>query len=223
MNTMIHLGWLIPFLLLAPPKASPVPKSWNLTFHYGDPQRIRVSVPGHDKPQSYVYVLYTAVNDSGREVEFYPRFEVMTGSGKRLSSEVGVSPLVFEAVKKRHAKTHPFLQSQSEIIGRLLQTADQAKDGVAIWPDFSAISDKFTVYVSGLSGDFVEVPNPGYQPDKPETVQEKLAGGTTIPRVVNPRKFTLHRTLAIHYDLPGDAQTRSAAKPVRTGQEWVMR
>ena len=223
MNALIHLSLSIPFLLVAPPKASPVPKSWNLTFHFSDPQRINVVVPGHQQPQTHWYLLYTVVNDSGREVEFYPRFEFMAGTGQRFNNEIGVSPVVFEAIKKRHAKTHPFLQSQTEIIGRLLQSADQAKDGVAIWPDFSAISDKFTIYVSGLSGDSMLVPNPGYNPDQPQTVQEKLADGTTIPCVVNPRKFTLHRTLAIRYDLPGDARTRARAKPVRTGQEWVMR
>lgn len=223
MNGLIQACLSIPLLVSAPPLPSSVPKSWNLGFEYHDLQRISVALPGRDIPQSYVYLLYTVVNDSGGEVAFYPRFEVVTSTGKRLTSEVGVSPVVFEAVKKRHAKTHPFLQNQAAILGRLLQSADQAKDGVAIWPDFSAMSDKFTVYVAGLSGESMEVPNPGYRPDQPETVEERLADGTSIPYLANPRRFTLHRTLAIHYDLPGDARTRSQAKPVRTGQEWVMR
>jgi hypothetical protein len=223
MNELIQICMSIPWLALAPPQASPMPKSWNLAFEYSDPQRITVAVPGHDEPRTFWYLLYTVVNDSGRDVEFYPSFEIMTGSGMRLPSELGVSPVVITAIKKRHAKTHPFLQGQTEIIGRLLQTKDQAKDGVAVWPDFSASSSRFTVFVTGLSGESADIPNPGFQPDKPRTIDEKLADGTTIPRVVNPKVFTLHRTLAIHYDLPGDVQTRASATPVRTGQEWVMR
>ncbi|UCG33207.1 MAG: hypothetical protein JSU68_00970 [Phycisphaerales bacterium] len=223
MNTLIHLLVTTPFVFAGPPQAGPVSKSWNLEFQYADPQRITVGLPGRERPQTFWYLLYTVTNNSGQEVDFYPRFAILTGSGHELQSERGVSPLVFEAIKKRHAKTHPFLQKHSEIIGRLLQTPDQAKDGVAVWPEFSVLSSKFTIYVAGLSGDFVEVPNPGYKEDQPQRVEEKLADGITIPRVVNPRQFTLHRTLAIHYDLPGDAQTRTRAEPVRTGQEWVMR
>jgi len=223
MSQLIQLCVSVPFLALAPPQAGPMPKSWNLEFHYTDPQRIALAVPGSSEPRAYQYLLYTVVNESGRDLEFYPSFEIMTGTGARLPSELGVSPVVLAAIKKRHAETHPFLRGQTEIIGRLLQTADQAKDGVAVWPDFSANSSKFTVFVSGLSGESADIPNPGFQPDKPQTVDEKLADGTTIPRTVNPKMFTLHRTLAIHYDLPGDARTRGAAAPVRTGQEWVMR
>jgi hypothetical protein len=223
MNTITHLLIATPFILMAPPKAGPAVKTWSLKIQYTDPQRITVDLPDREGSQTFWYMLYTVTNETGRDVAFYPRFSILTGTGRELASEDGVSPLVFDAIKKRHAETHPFLQKQSEVIGRLLQTADYAKDGVAIWPDFSAMSNKFTVYVKGLSGDFVEIPNPGYDPDLPEKVEETLADGTTIPQIVNPRQFTLHRTLAIHYDLPGDVRTRRLAEPVRTSQEWVMR
>jgi hypothetical protein len=223
MSMLIHILLTTPFVLAGPPEAGPVSKSWTLEFQYTDPQRITVTLPGREAPQTFWYMLYTVTNNTGKEVDFYPRFTIVTGAGQELPSERGVSPLVFDAIKKQQVKTYPFLQKQSEIIGRLLQTADQAKDGVAIWPDFSAMASKFTVYVTGLSGDFEQIPNPGYKEDQPQEVEEKLADGTTIPRIVNPREFTLHRTLAIHYDLPGDVRTRSTAEPVRTGQEWIMR
>ena len=207
----------------AAPKPSPAPKSWNLTFYYEDPQRITVTLPGEQAPRTYWYLLYTVVNETGRDLDFYPDFHLMTATGRLIPSELGVNPAVFEQIKKRYARSRPFLQSRTQIIGRLRQTADHAEEGVAIWPDTVATTGKFTIYISGLSGESAEVPNPAFDPGRPQVVQEKLADGTTIPRAVNPRAFTLHRTLAIHYDLPGDARTRSAARPVRTGQEWVMR
>ena len=214
---------LIPGYVLAAPEPSPVPKGWNLTFHYQDPQRVEVELPGRSAPTTFWYQLYTVVNTSGQDVMFMPRFELMTSAGAIIPSEDGVSGRVFTAIRERHAKDRPLLQSPAQIVGRLLQGEDNARDGVAIWPDFSAKADKFTVYVAGLSEEASQVPNPAYRPGLPETVPQRLADGTTVPVVANPERFTLHRTLAIHYDLPGDVRTRSTAEPVRTGQEWVMR
>ena len=214
---------LVPGYVLAAPEPSPVPSGWNLTFHYQDPQRVEVSLPGRSAPTTFWYQLYTVVNTSGQDVMFMPRFELMTASGTIIPSEQGVSARVFAAICERHAKDRPLLQSPAQIIGRLLQGEDNARDGVAIWPDFSAKADKFTVYVAGLSQEARQVANPAYQSGLPETVPQRLADGTTVPAVANPRMFTLHRTLAMRYDLPGDVRTRAGAVPVRTGQEWVMR
>jgi hypothetical protein len=194
-----------------------------LTFYYEDPQRIDVQLPGQSGSTTYWYVLYKIVNNTGQEVEFLPRFEVMTEDGAIFGSEQKVPPQVFSAIQRRHSSDRPLLQPHIRIVGRILQGEDNARDGVAIWPDFSANSDKFTIYVSGLSQEAEQVRNPEYDSTQPENVDEQLPDGLTVPREVNPRYFTLHRTLAIRYDLPGDAQTRSAAKPIRTAQEWVMR
>lgn len=223
MNSMLSLCLLASLLAAGPPKPEIISASWDLHFDYQEIQRIAIDLPGKPGPRTYWYLLYTVTNDTGRDIDFYPSFEIMTNRGRRIPNEIGVSPAVFRAVKIRHAPTHPFLQDQTQIIGRLLQTADQAREGVAIWPDFSPGADKFTIFVRGLSGESTEVPNPGFDPAKPETVAEKLADGTTIPRKINPRKWSLHKTLAIRYDLPGDPRTRSGARPVRTAQEWVMR
>ncbi len=223
MNAAFGLFLSIALLLPAPPRPNTVPQSWDLLFNYDDIQRITVDLPNDGGKATYWYLIYTVTNDSGREVAFYPAFEVLTNRGRRIKSGLGVPPAAFVAIKNRHARSHPFLADYARILGTLRQSSDQAKDGVAIWPDFSAAADHFTVFVSGLSGESTEIPNPEFDPAEPETVNEKLADGTTIPRRVNPRMFSLHKTLAIDYDLPGDPSSRPMATPVRTGQKWVMR
>ena len=66
------------------------------------------------------------------------------------------------------------------------------------------------MYVAGLSGEIERLGNPVFNPDKPESAQ-------------NRRFYTLRKTLAIAYDLPGDPGTRGAAEPIRRGWDWVMR
>ncbi len=214
---------LMAVVALAAPEPKPVPSGWMLTFYYEDLQRIEVSAGGQSGTRTYWYLLYKVVNDSGQEVDFLPRFDVIAEDGAVYRSEQNVPGTVFAAIQRQHASDRPLLLPHARIVGRILQGEDNARDGVAIWPDFSTNSDKFTVYVSGLSQEATQVRNPTYDPDRPEQIEEPLADGLTVPREVNPRYFTLHRTLAIRYDLPGDAQTRAAARPIRTAQEWVMR
>ena len=67
-----------------------------------------------------------------------------------------------------------------------------------------------TVFIGGLSGEIVRVVN--------RTFDAKLAESKE-----NQRVFTLRKSLAISYDIPGDIHTRRRATPVRMKQEWVLR
>lgn len=202
---------------LAAPQPSVAPASWTLDFTYDDPQRIIVG------GRVYWYMLYTVANNTGMDVDFYPRFELMYGDTHVIRSGVGVPSSVFAAIKQRHAKTRPFLLSPTEIIGELRQSNGYARDGVAIWPQFDTTVNRFTIFVTGLSGEIAEVPNANYDRARPETKEIPLNDGTTVPEVVNPKFFTLHKTLAISYQVPGDATSRIDAPAVRRSQEWIMR
>jgi len=195
---------------LTAPKPAIAPVSWELKFRFEDPQRVSVLVPGKAEPVVYWYTLYTVENPGKREVEFYPRFELVTDTFKVVPSEIGVSPEAFRAVRRRAG--NPLLIAPHEIAGRLQRGEDRARHGVAIWPDFDPKAKAFTLYMGGLSGEVTRWKNPAFDADKPENPQNK-------------RWFILRKTLAIPYKLPGDQNTRTRAVPERItrDQKWVMR
>ncbi len=198
-------------------------RSWQLDFDFVDPQTITVKLPGADKPQTFWYMLYTVTNNTGREVPFLPRFELMTNTMRVLPGDPGVHPLVFAAIQKRHRPTHPLLVEPVKMMGRLLQGADNARSSVVIWPQFDIKANQFTVYVAGLSGEAKLLPNPDYKPGQPEYKTKTLPSGATVRVPVNLRYFTLRKTLALRYLLPGDLKTRDTAHAGRLGMEWIMR
>jgi hypothetical protein len=187
-----------------------VPQSWELEFEFHDPARIEVTLPGDGKPTVFWYQLYTVTNKTGRDVPFYPQFELITDTLQVVRGGDDVSLRVYDAVRERHRKLHPFMVEPLKVSGKLLQGEDNARTSVAIFRDFNPEASRFTVYIAGLSGEVVRVPNPVFDPSREKSDQ-------------NPQFFTLRKTLAIRYDIPGDLATRERAKPIRDGREWVMR
>lgn len=219
-------GMMIPGLTAtasAAPQPSIAPKSWQLEFEFEDPRRLVIQIPGEKQPRVYWYMLYSVTNNSGRDVQFLPRFEIVTDKLRVVQTDVTADPAVFDAIKKLHFRDRPFLQEPLEAMGKLLQGADNAKDSVAIWQDFSGDARQFTVFVGGLSGESVTLANPNYDPDKPEFVMKDLPGGAKVKVEVNPRRFVLYKTLSVAYRLPGDDEARQQAEPVRGKVEWLMR
>jgi len=208
---------------LAVPEPGEVPKNWELRFEYLDPQRIAVQLPGEDVPRTYWYVVYTVTNESGQAIQFLPSFELMTDTMKVYPSEIGVHPAVYEAIKKRHRKTHPFMTEPVRMIGRLLHGEDNARDSVAVWADFDPHASRFTVFGGGLSGETRQVRNPLHNASKPEVAMEEMPDGSTLETVVNPKHFTLRKTLVIRYEFPGAESTRDRSKPRGRPHTWIMR
>jgi hypothetical protein len=186
------------------------PTTWECKFRYQDPERVSVVIPGHKEPVLYWYMLYAIENPGRRDIDFYPKFELVTNTIKVVPSEVKVSPEAFQAIKRRANET--LLLPPEEIVGKLQRGADRTKHGVAIFRDFDPRATSFTIYASGLSGETKRVKNPGFDKSKPEGKE-------------NPRYLVLRKTLAIPYKFPGSVEARSQAMPERVidGQKWVMR
>ncbi len=192
----------------AVPKPSPVPMEWELGFKFQDIKRITVDIPGQGQ-QTYWYMIYTITNNTGKDVFYHPEISLVTNTLQVLKSQINVDPSVFRAIRKEYKTTYPWLEYPSKVIGKILQGKDNARDTVAIWPDFDKKASKFDVFVGGLSGEIMAVPNPMYKKNK------KL-----------PKNFVLQKTLQIHYSLPTDPLNRARTSPVRSGQpaiQWVMR
>lgn len=217
------------------PEPNPIPVSWELKFEPSSIQRINVTIDG--EARTFWYMLYTVVNQTGQDVDFHPEIvrvneiesevpaekaESAPDRAPRLTVDpaiVGVRSEVFQAIARRHRRTHPFLATPVSAISRLLQGRENALTSVAVFPDLDPRVSRFTIYFSGLSGEVVTRPNPMYRPD---SGGEKVNGhrpGKPQP----PRQFVLRKTLAIPYTLPGDERTRRAADPVLGRMEWVMR
>ena len=171
-----------------PPAVSPLERdprqparvaiSWELTFKHGNLERIVVPVDGKD--QTFWYMRFTIVNNSGRDILFTPNFEILAESGTATAALKIVPAAVFDKIKTVY--NNPLLLSPINIDGKLLQGEDNAKDGVAIFPDLDANSRNFALFVMGLSGETSEVVNP-----------------------LNKQPVILQKTLELDYNVPGQA------------------
>ncbi len=192
------------------PEPSIAPTSWELNFRYHDPQRVSVVLPGEKTPVVYWFMLYTVENSSDREVDFYPRFELVTDTLQVVPSEIKVSPEAFKAIQRRAGDR--MLVPPEQAIGRLLRGEDRKRHSVAIWRNLDPKARSFTVYVAGLSGEMARMKNPVFDAGKPESD-------------TNKRYFILRKTLSIPYKLPGGQSVREMAVPERMlgDEKWIMR
>jgi hypothetical protein len=187
------------------PEPSKSPITWELKFEPSTPRRIVVDVPGQATPKAYWYVTYTVTNPNDQDVNFLPTFEWVTRTGQVVRSDKGVPPQVFEKIKR--STGNKLLESALQIAGTLRQGEDQAKDGVAIWPEPDARLGDFSIFVTGLSGESTQLSGSDGKP---------MAGADGKP-------VLLFKTLQMDYKLAGDELYPGNDLLTKLGQRWVMR
>jgi len=187
------------------PKPSIYPKSWELKFDHAKIKRITATVPGESTPRAFWYMTYTVTNNTDKEQMFLPDFEMLTRGGKVIRSDNKISPAVLDAIRQRERNKN--LQSAIQIAGELLVGEDQAKEGVAIWPESDPRMGTFTVFVSGLSGEIAQLKD-----DKGEAVKDK-----------DGHPVILRKTLEVVYQVPGDEMYPGDDPVIEKSQQWVMR
>jgi hypothetical protein len=179
------------------PKPSPFPISWELTFDHSVPKRLVFEPPGASNPSAYWYMTYHVANNTDRDkVLFYPSFDLMLEDGDVITSDRGVPPAVFDAIKAK--ERIKYLQNSNQISGELRQGDDQARDGVAIWPEPSLRMGTFSVFVSGFWG---------------ESAQIK----------VGDKDVTLRKTLQVTYHLDSDEHHPGEGQLNELDSQSVMR
>ncbi len=213
----VILGWGL-FLAGAgaeAPEPSQVPITWELDTFFPDPIKpIQVVLPGETEPTTFWYLRYLVTNNGDDEVTFIPTIELVTNTGQVLSSDVNTPTVVFDQIKALHEQ--PLLKTRAGIAGDILVGADNAKAGVAIWPDFEDGVGSVEIYFTGLSGEtqLVDLPTPikviTYDRDGNEVVEE-------VDEVV------LRKTLKLVYAMPGAGQARLEYPAVLESESWVMR
>ena len=217
---LVSVGAIVPQAMTAP-EPFEVPTTWELEFDFRAPQPITVTLPGRDKPTTFWYMLYSVTNltrnlETGRgsDQDFIPEFTMYTNTGQASVSNRRMPAGVFAAIKKRH--NSPLLKDHTEIIGKLLYGRDNAKDGVAIWPDFSDKTGSIDVFAGGLSGETAELKLP-----RPVTVTETDAHG--VEKTVVKNKVILHKSLQLNFSVKGETGSREYSTTKLVSRKWVLR
>ena len=197
---------------MAFPKPSIYPVAWQLKFEHSGPKRIVVTTPGTNIPKAYWYMTFAVTNLTESEQRFLPAFEMVTNDGKLIRSDKDVPESVFTAIKKRErSKT---LEPMEKITGRLLIGEDQARDGVAIWPEPSPRMGTFHIFISGLSGESVFMKN---------GEEVEIKDWTKTSDEERKKLSTLRKTLDLTYQIPGDEIKPEEDVVLSKGEEWLMR
>jgi hypothetical protein len=184
---------------------------WTLDIEYETPQPIVTLGPKGEK-EVYWYVIYTITNSTGADRQYVPSFTLFANTGA--IRKAGVYPAVFDAIKKARAAKYKVLENAVQMVAienaKILVGPDNARTGVAIFAPLDRETRKFTLFIEGLSGEFVE------RPDRSKKVEPgHLAEGDKIVR--------LRKTLALYFDLPGDKWWLNLDAPVFLSKKWTWR
>ncbi len=136
----------------------PDSKIWVLDFKFYAPRLITVDIPGRGRKLCW-YMKYQVINNTNEPRTFIPDFEWVTSDkpGKPEVFHDQVLPKVQEAIRKVEdpagnidilnsvtISSKPIPPSQANAVPR-------AVTGVAIWDDVNPDSNRFSIFVSGLS------------------------------------------------------------------------
>jgi hypothetical protein len=185
-------------------KTAPLPKDregiWVLDFAY-KPLRIQtVEIPGKGR-RAVHYLYYKIVNHTGAPRPFLPQFIMVNERGQKF--EDAVIPEAIPIIQNREDPTFA-LRGAVDIMGTIppstKQGVDDAVFGVAVWDQWDPTSDRFSIYVRGLSDGYKEITPPD--------------GGKPIVR---------YKTLRLDYIRRGDERdiSESEIEPSDPPYDWV--
>lgn len=190
-------GWSLVARVQAAPEAPVVPLTWELNFKYQAPERIILTLPGKTEPQTFWFFRYTVTNNTGKDLLFTPEIQLLTDTGQILTSGKNGANAAYDDIKQLYKGT--LMDSPIQILGKLLQGEDNAKESVAVFAGVDADARIYKLQVSGLSGDTAVVENP-----------------------LTKEKVILRKTLVVTYEIPGQA-IGIDPQPQLKSTTWVMR
>jgi hypothetical protein len=128
---------------------------WVLDFRFKDPRLITVDIPGKGKRVVW-YLWYQVINRNSEPITFIPDFELVTHDKPGVYHDK-VLPRVQEAIRRIEDPTN-YLDiknsvtiTQQPIPVSKEEAAPRAVTGVATWDDVDPDSNRYSIFVAGLS------------------------------------------------------------------------
>ncbi len=180
---------------------------WTIDTEYTHPQQIILQNTANNKPMVYWYIIITLTNNTGDDVSFYPKCDLMTDNFQIIPEGKDVSPAVFEQIKQRHKSRYPLLKSLNQTDNKLLQGEENTKDIAIIWPDFNDKARNITLFITGLSNETSVVDHP--------IAKDPITG--------QPQKVFLRKTLELKYAVKGNLTSRYGMSTDFQAKCWIMR
>lgn len=199
---------LVTCVCLAAPEPAivPAPGQWTVNAEFTHLQQIALRRSSDNQTARFWYVILTLTNNTGKDVGFYPKCDLLTDTFQIIPAGKSVSPVVFERIQKLHNKRYPFLELLDKTGNKILQGEDNTKDIAIIWPDFDLKAKSIKLFITGLSNETAGVNHP-----------------IATDETGKPVKIYLRKTLELDYDLKGDPALRSSIIVVPKEKRWVMR
>jgi hypothetical protein len=152
----------------------PDSKIWVLDFKFNAPRLITVDIPGRGRKLCW-YLKYQVINNTKQPIIFYPDFELVTIDKPGVYHDQ-VLPKVQEAIGQIEDPTgYQEIQNSVTIASKPIPPSKpnanpRAVTGVAIWDDVNPDSNRFSIFVSGLSNGWslAEIP-----PDNKQIIRRK--------------------------------------------------
>jgi len=194
------------------PKPNPYPISWELDFKHGMPKRVVVDTPDSSVPQAYWYLTYHVTNHTDREQNFLPQFDLLADNGQVTRADVNLPKRVFDIIQAR--EHNKYLVPITKAMGTLRIGDAEAVDSVAIWPEPEPRMGKFSIFVTGLSGEAVTL--------KP--TDGKLVKVTNADELKDKAGLIfLRKTLQLNFFIRGDEVYPGEDEVNKDSETWIMR
>jgi hypothetical protein len=179
------------------------PLQWTADLTFENLAQIVYQPTNIAKPRRFWYTILTVTNNTGQDIDFYHKCDLMTDSFQIIPAGKLVPTEVFNMIAARHQHKYPLLANLSAVNNSILQGEDNAVDIAVIWSDFDARAKQVSLFITGLSNETAVVNAP-------------LPGNTD-------HQVFLRKTLELSYQLKGGALWRSNQDVVLKDKTWVMR
>jgi hypothetical protein len=196
--------------ILDKPGQDPV---YYIDFAFERPRWIKVTETDPATKQQvqakYLFMFYKVTNFGNKKIDFRPDFVLVTDTGREYRAQNYNN--VYEAIRKQYKRDYILSQIDVNNAG-LPDGEDNAKHGVAIFPEPDARSDAFDVYVGALTNYPVrKVKNPLFKPDQSGSDKKE------------DEYFLTNRVLRLHYEFPGYPGGRDHSHASLESVKWTWR
>lgn len=176
--------------------------TWAFDLEVSTPNAIAVA-DTNGRVRWYWYAAYSVANNTGNDRLFIPEVVVLTADGDIVQANRRIPPTVYPAIADR--LNNRLLESPNDVVGRLLQGDDFAKESVAIWPASLTDVDEFTLFFSGADGETKPLLSPKTGEPILQPALDPVTGDPVLDEAGNAvmSPIMVRRTRAYTYLTPG--------------------